>query len=140
MRRAIMPGAFAVEPLSSPIAVALVALLVAPCAATLSLMLTALTAQLAFAAIAVRVIRGHALPIRYLALEPLRALILQWCWIRAASSRSVVWRGNPFVLGRDSVLHRKHHGRRWFARTSQNHHFNAAGVDHNGLRKQGAYS
>jgi len=104
MRRAIMPGAFFVEPISSPIAVALVAALVAPCRSTLALFVVALFAQMAFAALAVRAIRGHALPLRYLALEPVRALALQLCWLRAVFSRRVDWRGHPFVLGKDSVL------------------------------------
>jgi len=104
MRRAIMPAAFFVEPLSSPIAVALAALAIAPSRETFALLAVALVAQLMFASFAMRAIRGRALPLRYLALEPLRAIVIQLCWLRAAVSRRVEWRGHPFVLGADSVL------------------------------------
>lgn len=104
MRRAIAPIAFAFEPLLSPVAIAMAAAMIAPTARVFAAFVTLLVVQCFVAAITTRAIRGHALPLRYLLLEPIRALAVQVCWLRAVLSRRVEWRGNPFLLGRDSVL------------------------------------
>lgn len=104
MRRAIAPAAFAFEPLLSPTAVGLAAPLVAPSARTVALLVAVMALQLIGAALTARAIRGHAIPWKYLLLEPLRAIAVQVCWLRAALSRRVEWRGHPFTVGKDSVL------------------------------------
>jgi ceramide glucosyltransferase len=104
MRRAIVPLAFLFEPLLSPIAIAIAGVLVAPTMRMILMALAVTVIQVLGAALTSRVIRGHALPARYLLLEPVRALAVQLCWVRAALSRRVDWRGHPFLIGRDSVL------------------------------------
>lgn len=104
MRRAIAPAAFAFEPLLSPTAIGLAATLVAPSARTVALLVAVMVLQLIGAALTARAIRGHAIPWKYLLLEPVRAVAVQVCWLRAALSRRVEWRGHPFTVGRDSVL------------------------------------
>jgi hypothetical protein len=49
-------------------------------------------------------LRGEVLPLRWLPLEPLRAIVALACWARACASRRVEWRGHPFVLGEDSAI------------------------------------
>lgn len=104
MRRAIVPLAFAAEPLGSPFVVALGASLWLPSPiAARCVVLTALL-QTVVAAAAVHAIRGRPMALRHALLEPLRALLLQICWLRACVSRRVEWRGHPFLVQAQSRL------------------------------------
>jgi len=104
MRRAIMPGAFAIEVLLTPIAVALGAALLSPSRATIAALLGCVAMQICGAALATRKVRGVPFRTSHLLLEPVRAVLLQVCWLRAALSRRVEWRGHPFIVGPDSRL------------------------------------
>ena len=104
MRRAIAPTAFAFEPLLSPIAIALAAVALSPTPRVAATLIAVTLMQCLGAAFTTRLIRGHALRLRYLLLEPLRAVAMQVCWLRAVMSRRVEWRGHAFIVGPDSVL------------------------------------
>jgi ceramide glucosyltransferase len=104
MRRAIAPLAFAFEPLLSPIAIATAGVAIVPSRTMVLVLLAVTLLQIVGAALTSRAVRGHAMPARYLFLEPLRALAVQMCWVSAALSRRVEWRGHRFVIGRDSRL------------------------------------
>jgi ceramide glucosyltransferase len=104
MRRAIVPRAFLFEPILEPVVVATAAFLIAPSRARAGLVLFCAALQVAMAALAVRIVRGHALGLRHVILEPLRAFVVQLCWLRALASRRIAWRGHPFVLAEDSTL------------------------------------
>lgn len=104
MRRAIAPTAFAFEPLLSPTAVALAAVTLSPTQRVAATFVAILLMQWLGAAFTTHAIRGHALRPRYLLLEPVRAVAMQVCWLRAVASRRVEWRGHAFIVGPDSVL------------------------------------
>lgn len=104
MRRAIVPEAFAIEILLTPVAVALVGALALQSRASLGLLAVTAMLQMLGAALVGRLVRGAPFRAAHLLLEPVRAVLLQLCWLRAASSREVEWRGHSFVLGPDSRL------------------------------------
>jgi len=61
-------------------------------------------AQTAIALIAVRMLRGRWLAWWYAPLEIVRSYVTFFCWIRAAVSRRIEWRGHTFTLTRGSVI------------------------------------
>ncbi len=104
MRRAIAPRAFAFELLLTPILIAALTLCIAPSA-------SALRAPLRRLGIAMFGChdRASSAPLemaswQFVAIEPLRALLLLFCWLRACTSRRVEWRGNPFRVSAGSDL------------------------------------
>lgn len=104
MRRAIVPVAFAVEPLGSPFVVAVASLLWLPSPLAVQAIVLVALLQTAVAAASVQALRGRPMALRHVVLEPLRALLLQLCWLRACVSRRVEWRGHPFLVQADSRL------------------------------------
>jgi ceramide glucosyltransferase len=104
MRRAILPGAFLLEPLLSPILIATItAIGLRSREAALTLLLT-IVFQTVLAHAALRLLRGHALKWYWAPLEILRSYLLFFCWARACFSRRIKWRGHPFLVMRDSVI------------------------------------
>lgn len=103
MRRAIEPRFFLLEPLLSPIAVALVTAAIAPSAVALDILVLALVLQTLFAFVA-HAASGARRPLLLAAMEPARALASLACHALALASRRVSWRGNAFVLGPGSTL------------------------------------
>jgi ceramide glucosyltransferase len=105
MRRAIVPGPFFFEPLGNPMVIALATFLVVPSSLALLLVVACALLQIAGAELACRLLRGaRPHPWRVVLLEPLRAFVIQLCWLRAVVSRRIEWRGHPFLLGEDSTL------------------------------------
>lgn len=103
MRRSLFPVAFCVEPVLTPIAVASAALLLAPTRVMLGVFVAVSLAQMAWATLAVRLLRGrfawwHA------PLEFVRAYVALFCWICACSSRRISWRGHLFWLLRGTAI------------------------------------
>jgi len=105
MRRAISPGAFLFEPALSPLAMATMMAVLVPTRAQIVACLVALGVQTAAGLLAVRALRGRALPWYYAPLEIVRTYVALACWANALASRRVSWRCHAFVLGKDSVLH-----------------------------------
>lgn len=104
MRRSILPPFFAIEPLFSPLVVAVVAALVDPSPITFGLAGTAAIVQLLTAHLAAWTIRGRPLPLRYAPLEIVRVFLILACWANAWRKRTVAWRGHEFVIGAGSVI------------------------------------
>jgi ceramide glucosyltransferase len=104
MRRAIHPVAFLFEPLLSPVAVTTAALVVNPARALGGALLAAMLLQIALGQLALRALRGRALPWYYAPLDVMRAYVALACWVRALVSRRVTWRGHAFILGPGSEL------------------------------------
>jgi ceramide glucosyltransferase len=104
MRRAISPGAFLLEPLLSPLVVATAMAALFPTRTQVAAAVVALVLQTAAGLLAVRVLRGRALPWLYAPLEIVRTYVALACWASALASRRVAWRGHAFVLGKDSAL------------------------------------
>ena len=69
------------------------------------MLMVALVCQTTAALVSVRVMRGHWLPLRYEALEVVRAYVLFACWLSAWTSRQTEWRGRRFALlpGADAI-------------------------------------
>jgi ceramide glucosyltransferase len=103
-RRSLLPAAFAIEPMITPIIVATVAALVAPSWATLVLLAVAWVAQASMAFAAVRRIRGPGTRWWWAPLEIVRAYFTGMCWARAYVSRRIAWRGHPFIIGKGSLI------------------------------------
>jgi ceramide glucosyltransferase len=104
LRRALFPAGFAIEPILTPIVVASVAAALAPAKLTIAILGAACLAQTATAMIAVRVLRGQWLAWWYAPLEVVRSYVTLLCWLRAAASRRIEWRGHTFTLTRGSVI------------------------------------
>ncbi|HZU84279.1 MAG TPA: hypothetical protein VE987_15220, partial [Polyangiaceae bacterium] len=103
-RRALMPPAFALEPILTPIVIASLAVVLAPGKVTAGLLGAACLVQIGCAMVAVRVLRGGWLAWWYAPLEVLRSYLMFFCWLRACGSRRIEWRGHAFVLTRGSVI------------------------------------
>ena len=104
MRRAIVPGAFFLEPLLSPILVASVAAIAFRSREAALALLFTVVFQTVLAHGGLRLLRGHALAWYWAPLEVLRTYLLFFCWMRACLSRRIQWRGHPFLVMRDSVI------------------------------------
>lgn len=104
MRRAIAPGPFWLEPLADPLVVAAGSALAFHDRFGLALLGAVAIAKTLAAWVVTWALRGHPLALRYLPIELLRSGVAFLCWVRAAASRTVSWRGHPFVLGPDSTL------------------------------------
>jgi ceramide glucosyltransferase len=104
IRRALHPAAFYAEPLLSPLATASIVAAIDPCRVAVALVAVTALLQLAFATLAMRLLRGHALAWYYAPLELARTYIALACWVRACVSRRLEWRGHAFVVKRDSVI------------------------------------
>jgi len=104
MRRAVVPGAFLLEPLLSPILIAtLAAITLRSSEAALALLCTVVF-QSVLAQGVLRLLRGHALAWYWAPLEVLRTYLLFFCWSRACFSRRIRWRGHLFLVMRDSMI------------------------------------
>jgi ceramide glucosyltransferase len=104
MRRALSPVAFALELLLTPTIVSsIVAIVVATKLAVVAAVATA-ALQTLCALICVRLLRGKWLAWYYAPLEMVRSGVVLVCWLRGCLSRRIVWRGHPFVVGRDSAI------------------------------------
>jgi ceramide glucosyltransferase len=103
-RRSLMPRAFPVEPLLTPIVVATFGLLFAPSKEVLAVLGAVALAQTALALVAVRLIRGTWLAWWYAPLEVVRSYASVVCWFSACLSHRIVWRGHAFVLLRGSAI------------------------------------
>ncbi|MDP9036071.1 MAG: glycosyltransferase [Myxococcota bacterium] len=104
MRRALFPWPFVLEPLMTPIAVASLAVAVAPCTLTAVVLAVVCVLQTAGALLTVRVLRGSWLAWWYAPLEVVRSYVALLCWVRACASRRIVWRGHAFVLKRGTTI------------------------------------
>jgi ceramide glucosyltransferase len=104
MRRALLPPAFAVEPMLTPIILASIGILLAPGKWTAGAFVLACLLQTAGAMIAVRVLRGDWFAWWYVPLELVRSYLTFFCWLRACGSRRIEWRGHGFVLARGSLI------------------------------------
>jgi ceramide glucosyltransferase len=104
LRRALLPVGFALEPLLLPIVVASGAAALAPGKLTAAMLIGTCLLQTATALGAVRLLRGRWLAWWYAPLEIVRSYVSFFCWIRAAASRRIEWRGHTFTLTRGSVI------------------------------------
>jgi ceramide glucosyltransferase len=122
IRRALHPGVFFAEPLLSPLATASLVGVIAPSRLALGCVAGAALLQVAFAALAVHLLRSGAVASkgvtarRYavacaVSLEVVRTYLALACWMRACVSRRLEWRGHAFVVARDSVIVRARAGR-----------------------------
>jgi ceramide glucosyltransferase len=107
LRRALLPAAFAVEPVLTPIVVASLGVLVSPGRLTAAVLASTCVMQTVSALVAVRVLRGRWLAWWYAPLEMVRSYVMFACWVRAAMSRRIEWRGHAFTLARGSVIVRE---------------------------------
>lgn len=103
MRRAIAPRFFYLEPLLSPIFVALAVATVAPSAAALKAACFAILIQVLFALLA-HTANGARRPFLLAAMEPIRAIASILCHALAIMSRRVAWRGNLLHVGPGTKL------------------------------------
>ena len=104
LRRALLPAGFALEPMLVPIVVASAAAAIAPGELTAAMLGATCILQTTTALIAVRMLRGRWLAWWYAPLEIVRSYVAFLCWIRAAASRRIEWRGHSFTLTRGSVI------------------------------------
>jgi ceramide glucosyltransferase len=104
MRRVLYPATFAVEIFGTPLAVATIVALIDPTRPTLAAMLVVGFVQTVVAFTSLAVLRGNALKWYYAPLEAVRTVLVMMCWIRAAASLRIEWRGNPFVLGAHTTI------------------------------------
>lgn len=103
MRRSLFPIAFCVEPVLTPIAVATASLLLAPTRIVLVLSVFVALVQMAWASLAVRLLRGRFVW-WYAPLEIVRSYVALVCWAWACSSRRISWRGHLFWLLRGTAI------------------------------------
>ncbi|MBS2014800.1 MAG: glycosyltransferase [Deltaproteobacteria bacterium] len=106
MRRIIVPGFFAIEPLFSPIVTATLVALAMPSRVTVGMLVATIALQTLASLVAAWSFRGRPLPWRYLPLEIVRTFMMVACWASAWVSRTVVWRGNPLELGPNTTVTR----------------------------------
>lgn len=104
MRRALNPAAFVAEPLLLPIVVATATALLTMSHAAWVCVLAVAVLQTACAFLSLRVMRGSALKWYYAPLEIVRSFLVLVCWARACVSRTIVWRGNAFIVQRGSTI------------------------------------
>jgi ceramide glucosyltransferase len=104
MRRAIAPRCFPFELLLTPMLIASAVLCIAPSTTALRALCAAWALQCLGVTTALRILRQKWPSWQIVALEPLRALILFACWLRAWASRRVEWRGNSFRVGAGTEL------------------------------------
>jgi ceramide glucosyltransferase len=102
LRRSICPLAFMIEPFFSPIVIATMMTILAPSRPTLAALGIVTVIETACAFRSLFLLRGRALAWNFLPLEIVRAYVLFYCWLRACMTRRIAWRGNTFILGRDS--------------------------------------
>jgi ceramide glucosyltransferase len=112
MRRRIAPGVFVAETLANPLPWLIAAALAlwvwggelacAPAAA--ALIGIGVAVKLAADVSLFMRLRGERMPLRYLALVPLKDLLLMGVWCIAAVKRTITWRGNRMRIGAGSVL------------------------------------
>jgi len=55
--------------------------------------------QTVVAFVSLTILRGRGLKWYYAPLEAVRTVLVLVCWVRAAMSLRIEWRGHPFVLG-----------------------------------------
>jgi ceramide glucosyltransferase len=103
-RRSLMPAAFPVEPLMTPMVVATLGVLLSPCALTVGILGAVVVAQTVAALLAVRLLRRTPLAWYYAPLEIVRSYFSLVCWARACLSHRTVWRGHAFVVQRGSAI------------------------------------
>lgn len=106
MRRIIVPGFFAIEPLFSPIVTATLVALMVPSRVTVGTLGATIVLQTLASLLAAWSFRGKPLPWKYLPLETVRTFMMVACWASAWVSRTVVWRGNPLELGPNTTVTR----------------------------------
>jgi ceramide glucosyltransferase len=104
IRRALHPSAFFLEPLLSPLATASILAAALPSTLSVWCVLIAAALQLAFAVIAMRILRGRALAWYYAPLELVRTYVAFFCWMRACVSKRLQWRGHSFLVKKDTVI------------------------------------
>jgi ceramide glucosyltransferase len=104
LRRSLVPHLFFAEPIMSPLLVATATALVSPSRTTLTLVLAVAVLQTVLSLASVRASRGHALAWKYAPLEIVRTYLLFACWLSAALTTRLCWRGNPFRLLAGSVI------------------------------------
>jgi ceramide glucosyltransferase len=103
MRRSLFPMAFCIEPLLTPIVVASASLILSPTKIMLAVFAAIVVAQMAWALVAVRLLRGRFVW-WYAPLEIARSYVALVCWVCAWSSRRITWRGHPFHLLRGTAI------------------------------------
>jgi hypothetical protein len=86
------------------LAVASLVALVDPTRPTLAAMLAVGFVQTAIAFVSLAILRGRGLRWYYAPLEAVRTVLVVVCWVRAAASLRIVWRGHPFILGADTAI------------------------------------
>ncbi len=104
LRRALLPAGFALEPMLIPIVVASACAAIAPGELTAAMVVATCVLQTVTALVAVRMLRGRWLAWWYAPLEIVRSYVAFFCWVRAAASRRIEWRGHTFTLTRGSVI------------------------------------
>ena len=104
MRRSLLPIGFAMEPIMTPVIVATLGLVIAPCKVTAGALAAVWLLQTVGSLLAVRVARGRWMAFRYAPLEVVRSYLTFLCWLRACGSRRIEWRGHPFSLLPGSVI------------------------------------
>ncbi|MBX3186686.1 MAG: glycosyltransferase [Labilithrix sp.] len=104
MRRAIVPGFFALEPLFAPVNAALLGVVLAPSRITIALLGLSVIVQTLTSLAAAWTIRGAPLPWRYAPLELVRTFVMLGCWASGWVSRTIVWRGHAFTIGKLSTI------------------------------------
>jgi ceramide glucosyltransferase len=105
IRRVMLPSGFALEPLLSPMAVAVVVAAVHPSRLSLAVAASVIVVQTIAAYVTVRAVRGRPLAWYYAPLEVVRAALSLACWVSAWRTRRVGWRGGAYVLCPGSVIH-----------------------------------
>jgi ceramide glucosyltransferase len=104
IRRLLFPAGFATEPILNPILASSIALVVAPCEITGTMLCVACVLQTAMALMAVRLLTRTWMSWRYLPLEIVRSYVALLCWLRACGSRRIEWRGHAFLLKRGTAI------------------------------------
>jgi ceramide glucosyltransferase len=104
MRRSLRPKTFAAELVMTPLAVATIAVVVAPGKTTAAALAAVAALQTACAMLSVRLLRGRSLAWWYAPLEVVRSYVTFLSWLSAWGSNRIAWRGHPFMLRRGSVI------------------------------------
>jgi ceramide glucosyltransferase len=104
LRRSLHPTGFLLEPLLSPLTIAILVALVTETRFALATAAAVAIAQTVIALATVRQLRGHAMAWRHAPLEVVRTVLLFGCWLAACASMRIQWRGHPFLLTRGSVI------------------------------------
>lgn len=105
MRAVIHVGSFVADIFANPILWAVVLMLASGFAWwTLGLLFAVMGVKVAGDALLMRLTRGYGMPWYYLALAPLKDLVMAGVWVYAVFSRSVTWRGVNLRFGKHSEL------------------------------------